>query len=59
MNKKNLIALVSAIVFAAAAVTAIIVFRDQIRNFFIGVKEKLPCGKKEFTSEEFEDFADI
>ena len=59
MNRKSIIGLISAIVFAAAAVTAIFLFREQVSSFLYGVKDKIPCGKKQFTSEEIEDFADI
>ena len=58
-NKKNIIAIISAVVLVIAAVVAIIVFRKEIGDFLAGLKNKLPCGKKQFTSEEIEDFADI
>ena len=56
---KLIVSLISIFVFAAAAVTAVILFRDQIKDFFLEAAAKLNSGKKNFTSEEFEDFADI
>jgi hypothetical protein len=59
VNKKNIIWIVAAVVAVAAAVTAIIVFHRQIADFFSKVKSKLSGNEQQFTSEEFEDFADI
>ena len=56
---KVIVSFISIFVFAAAAVTAIVLFRDQIKDFFCETAAKLNSGKKNFTSEEFEDFADI
>ena len=58
-NTKIIVSLISAFVFAAAAVAAVVLFKDQIKNFFCETAAKLNSGKKNFTSEEFEDFADI
>lgn len=58
MSKKNIIILISAIVFAAAAVTAIVVFRQQIAEFFESLKNKASRNST-FTPEEIEAFADI
>lgn len=58
-SKKCIIGIIAAVVLVAAAVTAIIIYRDQICNFIYGIKEKLACPKKRFTPQECEDFADI
>ncbi len=58
-STKAIVSLISVFVFAAAAVTAVVLFKDQIKDFFCDIAAKLNSGKKNFTSEEFEDFADI
>ena len=58
MSKKNIIILISAIVFVLAAVTAVVVFRKQIGDFFDSLKYKTSKNTA-FTPEEIEAFADI
>ena len=58
-NKKSIIGIISAVVVIVAAITAIIVFRQEICDFFTSLKEKADSKKSKFTPEEFEDFADI
>lgn len=58
-NKKCIIGLIAAVVLVAAAVTAIIIYREQISDFLYGIKEKITGAKQRFTSQECEDFADI
>ena len=58
MSKKNMIILISAIVFVVAAVTAVVVFREQIAEFIDSLKNKASKNAA-FTPEEIEAFADI
>lgn len=62
-DKKSIIGIISAVAAAvivlAAAITAIIVFRQEICDFFTSLKEKACASRSKFTPEEFEDFADI
>lgn len=58
-DKKGIIGIIAAVVFVVVAIAAIIVYHEQICSFLSGMKEKLPCCKKQFTPEECEDFADI
>lgn len=58
-DKKSIIGIISAVVVLVAAITAIIVFRQEICDFFTSLKEKASNSRSKFTPEEFEDFADI
>ena len=58
MSKKNIMILISAIVFVAAAVTAVVIFREQIAEFMDSLKNKA-SKQAAFTPEEIEAFADI
>lgn len=60
MNKtvKLVLCIVAAVAAAAAAVYAVVRYWDKISEFISKVGDK--CAfKKPFTSEEYEDFADI
>lgn len=63
MSKKKIAVLISAVVFIAAAVTAVIVFRSQIAAFLGRARAKLQksaaAPEPLFTDEEREAFADI
>ena len=48
----------AAVLAVAAAVVAVIVFREDIKRFFTKLVEKVK-PKKKYTVEECEDFADI
>ena len=56
---RNIICVVSAVIAVAAAVYAIIRYQNEIAAFFSGLKEKLCRKDAKFTTEEYEDFADI
>lgn len=60
MDKKtrNILIIVGAVLAVAAAVAAIIIFREDIKKFFSKLFEKVQ-PKKKYTVEECEDFADI
>lgn len=55
---KLILCIVCAIVAIAAAVTAIVVFKNQIAEFCIDVKSKID-EKKVRNNGEFADYADI
>ena len=57
-GKKILLSAVCAFVAVAAAITAIIVFRNEIIEFFVEVKEKIDA-KRFHRNGEYADFADI
>lgn len=60
MNKtiKLILCIAAAFAVAAAAVYAVVRYKEQILDFFGKLKEG--CGvSKKFTNEEYEDFADI
>lgn len=59
MNKKKTAVIVSVILFVAAAVTAVIVFRRRIGDFLEKLKGSVKEPEPEFTPEEMEAFADI
>ncbi len=58
-DKKLIIGIVSAVVTLAAIITAVLVFRQELCQIVSSIKEKTGTGRKDFTPEEFEDFADI
>lgn len=55
---KLILSVVCAIIAIAAAVTAIVIFRQQIAEFFTEVKIKVDT-KKLKKNGEFDDYADI
>lgn len=63
MSKKKTAILISTLVLIAAAVTAVIVFHNEIAAFLETLKTKLqkpaPAPQPPFTDEEREVFADI
>ncbi len=65
MSKKQIAVLISAVAAVAAAVTAIVLFHEQIAAFFVTLSAKLKkaqtpaAPEPDFTDEERECFADI
>ena len=57
-NWKTIFAIVGVVIFVASAIAVCIVYRDNIKKFCGGVKDKC-CIRKAFTNEEYSDFADI
>ena len=55
---KLLLCAVCAFVTVVAAITAIIIFRNEIAEFFIDVKEKIEINKFR-RNDEYADYADI
>ena len=55
---KLVICIVCAFVAIAAAVAAIVIFRNQIADFFLDMKSKID-EKKIQSNGEFEDYADV
>ena len=59
-STKNIITIIAAVVSVAAVVTTIIVFRKQIAEGFVKVKNAIEAKiKKIKTPDEYEDFADV
>ena len=59
-STKNIITIIAAVVSVAAVVTTIIVFRQQIAEGFVKVKNAIEAKiKKIKTPDEYEDFADV
>lgn len=65
MSRKKIAVLLSAIAAVAAAITAIVLFHEQIAAFFAALSAKLKkaqtpaAPEPDFTDEERECFADI
>lgn len=67
MSKKlrNVLIIISCILCVAAAVGVCIYYREEIKEFFLGIAAKFKKKTEEeeepipYTDEEFEDFADI
>lgn len=65
MSKKlrNILIVISCILVVAAAVGVCIYYREEIKEFFLGILNKFRKKEEEesipYTDEEFEDFADI
>ena len=59
-STKNIITIIAAVVSVASVVTTIIVFRKQIAEGFVKVKNAIEAKiKKIKTPDEYEDFADV
>jgi len=62
-NKSTILWIVGAVLFVAAAVAAVIIFRTQIADFIESseskAKEKVAACKKKYTKQECSDFADL
>ena len=60
-NMKWLVTIIAIAAAVAAAVTVIVIYRDQIAHSFSAVKEKIECKKAAccMSKEEKSDFADI
>lgn len=59
---KNILIIISCIFVVAAAVAVCIYYREEIKEFFLGIMAKFKKKEEEavsYTDEEFEDFADI
>ena len=66
MSKKlrNILIVISCILVVAAAVGVCIYYREEIKEFFLGIFNKFKKKEEKeepipYTDEEFEDFADI
>ena len=57
-GSKILVYAICAIVTVAAVVTAIVIFRNQIADFFVEIKDKIDI-KKLRRNGEFADYADM
>ncbi len=57
---RTIIAIIAAAVIIGAAVAALIIYREEISNFFTDLRDKL-CAKKETVppKDEFDDYADV
>ena len=58
MSRKFWIIAICSFVAVAAAVSAIYIFRNEIADFFVDIKEKIDF-KKLRRKDDFEDFADM
>ncbi len=57
---RSVIAIIVAVILVAAAVAALIIFREEIADFFTDVRERLSAKKEEFLAkDEFDDYADV
>ena len=58
-SKKLLLCAVCAFVTVAAAVTALIIFRNEIGDFFVDIKEKIDFKRFRRNNGEYADYADM
>ena len=58
MSKKVWVIAICAFIGVAAAITAIYIFRNEIADFFVDIKEKIDF-KKLRRKDDFDDFADV
>lgn len=56
---KGIFAIVGIVLAVAAIVTSILVFKDQLTQFFEESREKIKARKESEFEEEYSDFADI
>lgn len=60
---RNILIVISCVLVVAAAVGVCIYYREEIKEFFLGILNKFRKKEEEeplpYTEEEFEDFADI
>ncbi len=56
---KDILKIAGVIIVIAAAVAAVIVFRDQICDFIEELKSKCCSKTAPYTDEEYSDFADV